>query len=861
MPPEDRVLFKSLARVVLSDKHGALKEQLNRRPSTQLAMPALKTSKPRRYAAPQNLPVPDDLLFFNGLGGFMPDGEEYVIGLAEGKPTPAPWVNVIANPDFGTLVSESGQAYTWFENAHEFRLTPWENDPVQDSAGEAFYIRDDETGQYWSAAALPCRGSGDYRVRHGFGYSVFEHMEDGIYSEMWMTVALDAPVKFIILKIHNQSRRRRRLSATGYVEWVLGDLRTKNAMQVITGLSRSGALLAQNPYNTEFDSRTAFFEASTSRLGLSARTVTGSRTEFLGRNRSRQRPAALERARLSGRVGAAFDPCGAIALAFDIEEGQSREIVFILGAGKNSQEADDLVQRYRGSAAAADALLAARQYWHGILSVVRVETPDPALDLLTNGWLLYQVLASRLWGRSGYYQSGGAFGFRDQLQDVMALVHNRPDLLRAQLLLCASRQFPEGDVQHWWHPPQGRGVRTRCSDDFLWLPYAICRYVETSGDMTALDEQITFLQGRPLKEGEESYYELPAISEERASLYHHGVRAIMHGLRFGERGLPLMGSGDWNDGMNLVGIHGRGESVWLGFFLYTILKNFAVLARHYGDAIFAQRCEAESDLLQKNLEQNAWDGKWYRRAWFDDGTPLGSANNVECRIDSVAQSWSVLSGAGDPERVKQAIAALDRYLVRPADKLITLLDPPFNSSTLNPGYIKGYVPGIRENGGQYTHAAVWAVMAFAELGKYDLAWKLFNMINPVNHGRTLAEIEVYKIEPYVTAGDVYSVAPHTGMGGWSWYTGSAGWMYRLALESLLGIHLEEGKQLRLTPHLPADWNNITVDYRFGETLYRISVSHAAIGSVVLDGVTLENNIIPLQDDRQPHQVVVKAPNV
>jgi cyclic beta-1,2-glucan synthetase len=858
VPVEDRTLLQSVARIVLSDQKGSLKEQLSRRRIVPPVMPALRVGKPRRYFPPHKLPLPTDLKFFNGYGGFTADGDEYVINLADGKPTPAPWVNVLANPNFGTLVSESGQAYTWFENAHEFRLTPWENDPVQDSAGEAFYLRDDETGQYWSVTALPCRGRGEYRVRHGFGYSLFEHIEDGVYSEMTMTVALDAPVKFVVLKVHNDSKRRRRLSVTGYVEWVLGDLRAKNAMQIVTSVSQNGGLLAQNYYNTEFAGRTAFFEASTSRLGLNSRTMTGSRGEFLGRNRSRQRPAALERVRLSGRTGAGFDPCGAIQLAFELAEGQSREIVFILGAGKDRAEAETLLQNYRKSGAAADALQAVRAHWRDTLSVVRVTTPDSGLDLLANGWLLYQVLVSRLWGRSGYYQSGGAFGFRDQLQDVMSLVHSRPELLRAQLLLCASRQFVEGDVQHWWHPPQGRGVRTRCSDDFLWLPFALCRYVSATGDMAVLDETIPFLQGRLLKADEESDYDLPAVSEERVSLYQHGVRAILRGLQFGDHGLPLMGSGDWNDGMNLVGIHGRGESIWLGFFLSSILTQFGELAQRYGDAVFAQRCETENKLLRQNLEQNGWDGEWYRRAYFDDGTPLGSANNTECRIDSIAQSWSVISGAGEPARTRQAMAAVNEYLVRPQDKLVALLDPPFNDSALNPGYIKGYVPGIRENGGQYTHAAIWAAMAFAELREYPLAWELFGMINPVNHGRTLAEIEVYKIEPYVMAGDVYSVAPHTRRGGWSWYTGSAGWMYRLITESLLGLNLEAGKQLRLTPHLPEGWDRFTIDYRFGETFYHIHIIRDSTQpTITVDGANISGNTITLIDDRQPHEVIIR----
>jgi cyclic beta-1,2-glucan synthetase len=855
MPPADRILLQSVARVVLSDKRGSLNQQLKSRAELLPAMNLIAIPISPFSPVMESLTVPSDLRFFNGLGGFTADGDEYMITLRQGSTTPAPWVNVLANPNFGTLVSECGQAYTWLDNAHEFRLTPWDNDPVQDASGEAFYLRDDETNDYWSAAPLPARGKGDYRTRHGFGYSVFEHKEKEIHSELWMYVALDAPVKFSVLKIRNDSARTRQLSITGYVEWVLGDLRAKNLLHVITELSSTGVLLAQNHYNTEFGDRTAFFAAEMQ--GLHTRSVTGSREEFLGRNGSKQTPAALQCLSLSGQVGAGLDPCGAIQLSFDLAQGQSREIVFTLGGGQNNQETLALAQHYLSSAAATEALQTVRQHWRRTLKAVRVSTPDPALDLLVNGWLVYQVLASRLWGRSGYYQSGGAFGFRDQLQDVMSLVHASPESFRKQLLLCASRQFTEGDVQHWWHPPQGRGVRTRCSDDYLWLPFAICRYVETTGDEEILNEQVAFLQGRLLKPGEQSYYELPSISSERSSLYVHGTRAILHGLQFGAHGLPLMGSGDWNDGMNLVGKEGKGESIWLGFFLYTVLKRFALLAHRYGDAPFAERCEKESTQLQKNLEQHGWDGKWYRRAYFDDGTPLGSASNKECRIDSIAQSWSVLSTAAEKTRAEQAMMSLNHYLVRREDKLVTLLDPPFNRSIPSPGYIEGYVPGIRENGGQYTHGAIWAVMAFAALADYSLAWELFNLINPINHGRTAAEIDIYKIEPYVMAGDVYSVAPHVGNGGWSWYTGSAGWTYRLITESLLGLQLEEGKQLRFTPHMPIDWESFTLDYHYKETLYQFMIKRStARESMTLDGIELEDNYISLLDDGKPHQVQV-----
>jgi cyclic beta-1,2-glucan synthetase len=854
---EDRILFQAVARAIIADDRGALEDQINGRTPVEVAVPLLIPIRTHRSEPMAVAPLPrDDLAFYNGLGGFTPDGREYVITTAHGQLTPTPWVNVLANPHFGTVVSESGLATTWSENAHEFRLTPWGNDPVSDSSGEALYLRDEETGHYWSPTPLPCRGTTPYASRHGFGYSVFEHTEGGVRSEVWVYVALDAPVKFTVLKVQNVSDRPRRISATGYAEWVLGDLRPKSTMHVITEIDpNSGALFARNPYNTEFRDWTAFFDVDDA-----TRTVSGDRTEFLGRNGSLRAPAAMTRTRLSGKVGAALDPCAAIQVSFDLATGQEREIVFRLGVGQDAVDAGNLVKRYRGSSAARGALDVVWQHWTHTLGAVNVETPDPSFNVLANGWLLYQTLACRLWARSATYQSGGAFGFRDQLQDVMALIHARPHLVREHLLLCAARQFPEGDVQHWWHPPTGRGVRTHCSDDYLWLPLATSRYVLTTGDAGVLNELIPFIQGRPVSADEDSYYDLPGRSEEVASLYEHCVRAILNSLKCGEHGLPLMGSGDWNDGMNLVGEHGKGESVWLGFFLHEVLMSFAEVAGARGDIAFVERCQSEAAELRRNLEEQGWDGAWYRRAYFDDGTPLGSADNPECRIDSIAQSWSVLSGAGDHERSRRAMEAVDERLVRREHGLIQLLDPPFDKSDLNPGYIKGYVPGVRENGGQYTHAAIWAAMAFARLGDNRRAWELFTMINPVNHGRSTEETGIYKVEPYVVAADVYAAPPHTGRGGWTWYTGSAAWMYRLIVESLLGLRLEVDK-LYFTPCLPADWEGFKMHYRYRETVYHIAVLQPQTGngetSVTVDGVEQHDKAVPLVDDHREHSVEVR----
>ena len=669
---------------------------------------------------------------------------------------------------------------------------------------------------------------------------------------------MDVPVKLAVFKLRNISGEPRRLSLTGYCEWVLGDLRHKTLLNVQTDVDlKSGALLARNFYNTEFPDRIVFLD-----VNEPTRTLTGDRKEFLGRNGTLAQPAALKRARLSGKAGAGLDPCGAMQVAFDLADGQERETSFRLGAGRSIAEVHDLIFRFRRADASRVALSAVHEFWNRTLGAINVDTPDPAVNTMANGWLLYQTLGCRLWGRTGFYQSSGAYGFRDQLQDVMALVHAVPALTREHLLRAAAHQFREGDVQHWWHPPVGRGVRTHFSDDYLWLPYVTCRYVSCTADTGVLDEQAPFLDARPVMPEEESYYDLPNRSQESATLYQHCVRAIEHGLKFGEHGLPLMGSGDWNDGMNLVGKEGRGESVWLAFFLYDVLRQFAEMARGREDASFAERCLAEAKQLQENIEKNAWDGQWYRRAYFDNGEPLGSKTNLECQIDSLPQSWSVISGAGDPQRSRQAMNAVDQRLIRRESKLIQLFDPPFDKSPLNPGYIKGYIPGVRENGGQYTHGAIWTAMAFALMGESERAWELFALLNPMQHGATAEQIATYKVEPYVIAADVYAVAPHIGRGGWTWYTGSAGWMYRFLTETLLGVHLE-GNRLRVTPRFPASWTSYKIHYRHRQTLYHITISRLApdrtgANELSLDGQTLAEETIPLTDDHLEHFVELRA---
>jgi cellobiose phosphorylase len=849
---EDRILFQTVARVIISDTRGTLADQLKEGSRRE---PAVSQFKPKRTYRPgiqtdEILPRPD-LRFYNGLGGFTPDGREYVITTSKERKTPAPWVNVMANRGFGTVISESGMAYTWAENSHEYRLSPWYNDPVTDAGGEALYLRDEETGHFWSPTPLTDSESKLYVTRHGFGYSVFEHTEGGIVTELCIYVATDAPVKFSVLKVRNESGRSCTLSATSYVEWVLGDLKQKYAMHLNTSTDMStGAIYAVNPYNPEFAGRVAFLQTDDQ-----VKSFTCDRAEFLGRNGSLKSPAAMLRSRLSGKKGVALDPCAALQVSFEIAAGQEHQVIFRLGSGRDQEDTNNLIRRFRGGGPAYSALEGVWQYWSHTLGSVQVETPDQSINVLVNGWLLYQTLACRIWARSGYYQSGGAFGFRDQLQDAMALIHTRPELLRELLLLFAGRQFIEGDVQHWWHPPVGRGVRTHCSDDYLWLPLAACRYVTATGDTGVLNETMHFLEGRAVNPEDDSYYDLPNRSDETATLYEHCKRALLYGLRFGNHGLPLIGTCDWNDGMNKVGNQGKGESVWLGFFLFDIINQFVIISEARDDREFAELCRTAAGELKNNIEKNGWDGEWYRRAYFDSGLPLGSADNDECQIDSISQSWSVLSGAAGNERARTAMESLSKRLVRREDSLVQLLDPPFDKSEMNPGYIKGYVPGVRENGGQYTHAAIWAAMAFSKLGDNSRAWEILRIINPVNHGGSPDEVAKYKVEPYVMAADVYALSPHTGRGGWTWYTGSAGWMYRLILESLLGLRLEIDK-LYIEPCLPGEWQSYRIHYMFRDTLYRISVTQISEGTparvLKLDGTQCHENFFRLVNDRQDH---------
>lgn len=854
---DTRALLQSVARVALIARRGPIAIQLARMP---MRIAGGKTDTPRREigsAAP--LPevsagIPPKLEFFNGLGGFDKDGREYVTVLGAGKTTPMPWLNVIANSGFGFQVSAEGSGYTWAENSRENRLTPWSNDPVLDPAAEVFYIRDEESGEIWTPTAQPVRDAGTYTARHGFGYSRFEHEAGGLAFELLQYVPLADPVKISRLTLRNRSGRARQLSVTAYAEWVLGTSRGASGPFVITEMDdATGAMLACNPWSTAFPGRVAFAD-----LRGRQTAWTADRVEFLGRGGAISAPAALTgKTPLSGTTGAGLDPCTALQDVIDLEAGADVEIVWLMGHCRSAADARRLVLQYR-DADLDDVLAAVASHWQTVLGAVQVRTPDRAMDIMLNGWLLYQTIACRIWARSAFYQASGAYGFRDQLQDGMALTFAAPDETRRHLLRAAARQFVEGDVQHWWLPHSGLGVRTRISDDRVWLAYTTATYITTSGDTAVLDEPIRFIEGPQLGAGEHDAFFEPMIADESASLFEHCARGIDQCITLtGRHGLPLIGTGDWNDGMNRVGQDGRGESVWLGWLLLRTIALVAPLAGARGEGRRVKRWQAHAKALQAALEHVAWDGAWYRRATFDDGAWLGAKDSGECRIDSIAQSWAVLSGAADPARAATAMASLREHLIREDEGLALLFTPPFDETPRDPGYIKGYPPGLRENGGQYSHAAMWAILAFAKLEQGQTAMELFALLNPINHARTAEDAERYKVEPYVVAADVYSVAPHVGRGGWTWYTGAAGWMYRAGIEGILGIR-REGDILIIEPCLPAAWPGFEATVTVGSGRYDIRVIQSPMDGkdgrhAVLDGLRVDRDgktfRFPLDDER------------
>ncbi len=857
MEEREMILLQTVAGATLDSGAGSLDRQLEQLAGRPVRLPGfVPTLASADVEETEPLERPEGLLFDNGTGGFSPDGREYVIYLDGENRTPAPWINVIANPSFGFTASESGMECTWAENSGVNRLTPWRNDPVTDMPGEIIYLRDEETGTFWSPTPLPIRENESYITTHGAGYTTYRHNSHGLEQCLAVCVSLNNPIKVMNLKLMNLWNCNRRITVTFYLEPVMGTTRSEMQQYIVPEYSAAvQALMARNTYNSEFREKVLFLAASREPNGL-----TTDRTEFLGRRGSYSSPAALGRMGLSGTMGSGRDPCFAMQIMIWIGPGEEKEVTFLLGQGKNRENAHYLIKQNMIRAQEGAVMTDVTAFWDNLLGKVQVKTPDTGMNLMLNRWLIYQTLSCRIWGRTALYQSSGAYGFRDQLQDIMALSTAAPEISRSHILKSASKQFKEGDVLHWWHPPSARGIRTRCSDDLLWLPYVTAVYIEKTEDLSILSDSISFLEGPLLEKDESEHYALYSESRKKATLYDHCILALKKGSTKGEHGLPLIGSHDWNDGMNRVGIKGRGESVWLGWFLLDTLKRFAPVCELMGDTARARNYLDQAENLRQALEENAWDGDWYLRAFYDDGSVLGSKENTECRIDSIAQSWAVLSGAGEPDRVDKAMRSVLKMLVDIEDQLILLFTPPFDKTERDPGYIKGYLPGIRENGGQYTHAAVWVAWAFARSGRGNTAETLFRLMNPVYHSDTSLKVKRYGVEPYSVAADIYSTPPYRGRGGWTWYTGAAGWLYRLGLEAILGI-TRKGDRLIINPCIPECWHEFRITIRHDSSIYHIYVENpegisSGIISVEMDGEYFTEGDIPLADDQAEHNIKV-----
>jgi cellobiose phosphorylase len=852
------LLLHTVSRIIFSGEKGSLNRYV-RLAEQDLTPNKLKSHTEKNVQ--QNIEIinsskgneiKDKLVLYNGYGGFTQDGKEYVIVNDNDNTTPLPWVNVISNPKFGTLVTEAGSSYSWSQNSREYKLSPWSNDPLLDISGEAVYLRDEKTGIYWSPTPQPAKDDSPYVTRHGQGYSVFEHSSKGIKQQTTIYVPLDKSIKIIKLKLTNITNSTRQLSAYYYLEWVLGVNREQNAPYLVTE-SQENIIFCRNVYQEEFFGRVAFICT----FGESYKSFTCDRQDFIGVNRTLKNPLSLDKEKLSGKTGNGIDPCAVVQVEVGLGPIEEKTIYFLIGDEENKDSALSLAKAFSSERKLTESYQEVLDYWDNLLSTIQISTPEKSFDILFNRWLVYQTLGCRIWARSAFYQSGGAIGYRDQLQDVMSLSVLRPEITRKQIILHSSRQFPEGDVQHWWHPEKGKGIRTKFSDDLLWLPYVTADYIEHTGDVSVLDERTPFLDQGLLGEGEDERYAIPVVTNNWATVYEHCVRAIDRSLKFGQHGLPLIGTGDWNDGFSAIGREGKGESVWLGWFVITTLKAFLPLCERRGDLQRLARYQEIIINLTENIEKNAWDGSWYRRAYYDDGSPLGSIANTECQIDSIAQSWAVISQSAKKSRVVDAMLAMERYLWDKNEAILKLFTPPFDKTEKNPGYIRGYIPGVRENGGQYTHAAIWAVLALTKLGEKEKALELFNMLNPIYHSRTNTEVAKYKVEPYVMAADVYTVYPNVGRGGWSWYTGAAGWMYQAALEGILGFNIKSDK-LTLSPCIPHSWQEFTINYRFKTSEYNIKIKfvNTEDKSISVDGAKQESFPIDLKDDGKNHVVEI-----
>jgi len=856
MPENHLNLILTVARAIFVSARGPLKDQLKAEVKKLEIASKLPMISGKNESLSEELPFME-LNFFNGLGGFSKDGSEYIIYLKAGQSTPAPWINVIANPEFGMTVSESGIGSCWYGNSQTNRLTPWSNDPLLDPIRDVIYIRDDDLQVYWSSTPNPIRELDPYRIRHGQGYTVFEHNSHGINQELTVFVPVhddkSAPIRIQKIRLKNSSDKKRKLTLMGYSELVLGGQSEDTRCFVVTEWdAERKALYAKNSYNPDYGSRITFASCSPR-----ADFYTADRVEFIGRNKSGKNPSALLKKNLSNTTGVALDPCMALQITIEMQPGETYEAVFILGQAADIAEANELVTFYQNYVEVENSLQNTKKWWSDFLKTIEIETPDMATNYLLNNWLLYQNLSCRIWGRTAFYQSSGAYGYRDQLQDVMALLYTKPQIARDQILRAAAHQFLEGDVQHWWHPKSNGGIRTRITDDLLWLPFVTAQYLRVTNDISILNEEVSFLKGPLLEEHEHELYFIPVITEEKCTLTEHCRRAILKGLTKGANGIPLIGTGDWNDGMNRVGIEGKGESVWLGFFLIHVLNDFIeILEKTAGNEGEINNYKIAGAEILEAIETNGWDGEWYKRAFYDDGTPIGSTESTETKIDSLPQSWSLISAKVKSERSEIAMESVKKYLLNEQERLLMILTNPFDKTLKDPGYIKGYPPGIRENGGQYTHGSLWVPLGFARLKKGQEAVDILQIMNPIKRSLREADVLKYAIEPYILPADIYTNVKHLGKGGWSWYTGSAAWMYRIWLEEVLGFKVR-GDKLNLEPVIPNDWKQFKIRYRYLNTYYNIEFDVQGVYKTedlkyYLDGEQLVNPEIQLIDDGKEH---------
>ena len=732
------------------------------------------------------------------------------------------------------------------------RLTAWNNNQVTDVPSEIIYLEDMESKNIWSLGVNPTPDNNDYYITYGFGYSKYMHTSNGILQEVKMFVPKEDSIKVQILHLENKLAKRKEIKLIYCVKPVLDEDEIRaNGYIDLKYNSNINVLTLQNQTKEE-NNRTIMYISCSEKIS----SFTGNKASFIG-NGTIKNPEGIRKIELDKENSLGKDEMVVIEARITLEALESKDIVITLGADTNLLELQDTAYKYTNPNNAISELEATKKYWSGLLGNLKVDTPIESMNILLNGWLLYQTLCSRMFARSGYYQSGGAYGFRDQLQDCVGLKYISPEILRKQIIKHSEHQFIEGDVEHWWHEETSRGIRTRFSDDLLWLPYMVAEYIRFTGDSKILEEETSYVKGNILPDGIDERYDLYLKSEKKETIYMHCIRAIEKSLNFGENGLPKIGSGDWNDGFSNVGNKGRGESVWLGFFQYVVLEKFVELCEKYGEKERAEKYRKIMEALKRHLNTNGWDGRWYKRAFMDDGNVLGSIQNEECRIDSIAQSWATISGAGDNDKKYISLNSLENHLVDKEAGIIKLLDPPFEKSKLEPGYIKAYIPGTRENGGQYTHAAVWTIIAEAMLGFGEKATEFFRMINPIEHARTKDEAKKYKVEPYVIPADIYG-GELAGRGGWTWYTGSSSWMYEAGIRYILGFNLEKNI-LKIEPHIPESWKEYSIRYKYGNSIYNIKVVNKNPNGnkrIRIDGREIEGDEIILQDNGGIYSVEV-----